>query len=512
MSKILILDFGSQYTNVLAKKIRSLSVYCEVVPWNISVEDIQKHNSAGLIFSGGPNSVYESGSPYVDQAIYECGLPILGVCYGMQLMARDFGGEVKPGDSEFGYTPVSLYPCTLFDGIVEEECLETEVRMSHCDSVISLPQGFSSIASSQRCPVAAMECVDKKLYGLQFHPEVSDTTCVGLDIVRNFVLHICQAPQTWNVDSIEKQLINHIRSQVPESEKVILGLSGGVDSTVAAVLLHKALGSRLVCVLVDSGLLRNNEVQEVQQCCSALGLSIHIEDAQEIFFQHLVGVSDPEEKRKVIGATFIEVFERLAATLNVQWLAQGTIYSDVIESAGSGNATQVIKSHHNVGGLPEHLNVKLLEPFRFLFKDEVRSLGYKLGLPSCFIQRHPFPGPGLGVRVLGEVRSAFVHILRRADAIFLEELRKHGWYDKVSQAFAVFLPVRSVSVKGDARCYGYTIALRAIQSVDFMTGSWVDLPHEFLNHCSTRIINEIAEVSRVVYDISDKPPATIEWE
>ncbi|EPJ27420.1 glutamine-hydrolyzing GMP synthase [Chlamydia psittaci] len=512
MSKILILDFGSQYTNVLAKKIRAFSVFCEVLPWNTSLEDILHKQPAGLIFSGGPHSVYQENSPKVDQEIYNANIPILGVCYGMQLIARDFGSEVQRGANEFGYIPITFYPSELFQGLVDKDSFQTEIRMSHCDSVTVPPKDFSITASSQCCPVAAIECPQKKIFGLQFHPEVSDSHSIGDKILSNFVRHICRAPETWETQKIGKQLIKEIQEKVGETERVLLALSGGVDSSVLAVLLHRALGDRLSCVFVDTGLLRKGEAQEVKQLFASLGLEVIVEDASEKFFRDLSGVYDPELKRKVIGAAFVDVFDNISRDLNVQWLAQGTIYSDVIESAKSCDATQVIKSHHNVGGLPEKLNLKLLEPLRFLFKDEIRALGKTLGLPEVFINRHPFPGPGLGIRVLGEVRQEYVEIVRNADSIFIEELKKADLYQDVSQAFAVFLPVKSVAIKGDCRHYGYTIVLRAVESNDFMTACWSQLSREFLNQCSSRIINEIPEVSRVVYDISDKPPATIEWE
>ncbi|KTF28772.1 GMP synthase [Chlamydia pecorum] len=513
MSTIVILDFGSQYTQLLAKRIRQLSTYCEVLPWDVSWETLRSLSPLGIIFSGGPHSVFHENSPKVPWEIYESSIPILGICYGMQLISKDFGSEVYQGNREFGYTPITLMASELFQDIVlEEKDFVTEIRMSHSDYVARIPENFKLIASTPTCPIAAIEHMQKKIFCVQFHPEVSDTTPVGEKILKTFVQRICQAPSTWNPQAIQERLIRDIQEKVGENERVLLGLSGGVDSTITAALLHKALGERVICVLVDTGFLRENEVEEIASQCAFLKENLLIENASELFYSKLKGIHDPEEKRKLLGQTFIEVFESIAKNLDIHWLAQGTIYSDVIESAHSGSSSQVIKSHHNVGGLPEHLHLKLLEPLRYLFKDEVRALGRSLSLSSQLIDRHPFPGPGLAIRVLGEVLPEYLPILRKADKIFLEELDSQGLLTSINQAFAVFLPVKSVAVKGDCRSYGYTIALRAIESTDFMTCRWAHLPYEFLHRCSSRIINEIPEVSRVVYDISDKPPATIEWE
>ncbi|WP_201456962.1 glutamine-hydrolyzing GMP synthase [Chlamydia sp. 17-3921] len=512
MSTIVILDFGSQYTQVLATKIRQLAVYCEVLPWDTSWETLEAKKPLGIILSGGPHSVFQEGAPSVSQKIYDSTIPILGICYGMQLISKDFGSEVYEGVREFGYTPITLQASELFQNIVFKDPINTEIRMSHSDYVAHIPKDFKLIASTPTCPIAAIEHEKKMIFCLQFHPEVSDTNSTGQQILKNFVQNICNAPTNWNTKTIQEQLIQEIQETIGENERVILGLSGGVDSSVTATLLHKAIGDRLICVLVDTGFLRENEISEVTSQFASLGPNLIVKDASQLFYSKMQGISDPEQKRKVLGKTFIEVFEEIAKNLNIHWLAQGTIYSDVIESSKAGKASQVIKSHHNVGGLPEYLNLKLLEPLRCLFKDEVRALGRSLGIASQLIDRHPFPGPGLAIRILGNILSEYIPILRKADVIFIEELKNQGFYNSISQAFAVFLPVKSVSVKGDCRGYGYTIALRAVQSLNFMTGQWAHLPYEFLNFCSSRIINEIPEVSRVVYDISDKPPATIEWE
>ncbi|SPN73332.1 GMP synthase [glutamine-hydrolyzing],GMP synthase,3-methyladenine DNA glycosylase,GMP synthase (glutamine-hydrolyzing), C-terminal domain,GMP synthase C terminal domain [Chlamydia serpentis] len=512
MISIVIIDFGSQYTYVLAKQIRKLSVYCEVVPSNISAKSLKEKAPLGIILSGGPHSVYDNNSPSLDREIYQLDIPILGICYGMQLIARDFRGTVSLGTGEFGYTLITLYSSDLFQNLVPYQSLDTKIRMSHRDHVTSLPPGFNVIASTSQCPISGIENKTRRLYGLQFHPEVSDSNSVGNQILKTFVQNICCASTNWNTSYIHQDVINTIQDTIGEDEKVILGLSGGVDSSVTAVLLHQAIGDRLVCVFVDTGLLRKHEVEEVKEQFTTLGLNLVIKNAAEYFYQKLTDVIDPEEKRKTLGSTFIEVFDDIAQSLNVQWLAQGTIYSDVIESSRSGYSSEIIKSHHNVGGLPKNLKLKLIEPLRYLFKDEVRILGEALGLPKDLLNKHPFPGPGLAIRVIGKILPEYLNILRQADEIFIEELKKSKLYHRVSQAFALFLPIKSVSVKGDCRSYGYTIALRAVESLDFMTAQWAHLPFDFLSWCSSRIINEIPEVSRVVYDISDKPPGTIEWE
>lgn len=509
---LLILDFGSQYTSLIAKQIRSMGYYCEVMSWDASFDDIVACNPKGLILSGGPYSVYQSDSPAIDTRIYTLGIPILGVCYGMQLIAKDFGGVVATGAHEFGYTPIRLVACNLFRRLTVDGHIDVSLRMSHCDYVQHMPDNFFAVGFSENCPVAAFEHKELPIFGLQFHPEVSERDDIGKNILLSFVHDICHVNPTWRRGYILDLLVEEIRNQLGSEDHVLLALSGGVDSSVTAALLHRVIGNRLHCVFVDTGLLRDDESVEILKQFSDTEYNITYVDASPHFFSNLAGVEDPEQKRKIIGKTFIDVFEEEAKKLNATWLAQGTIYSDVIESSASGKLTHNIKSHHNVGGLPKMLNLQLIEPLRKLFKDEVRDLGLSLGLSSDFIYRHPFPGPGLGVRILGEITPEYAHILRQADAIFIKELRNSQWYHQVSQAFAVFMPVKSVSVKGDCRCYGYTIALRAVQSRDFMTGKIAQLPYDILERCATRIINEIPEVSRVVYDISDKPPSTIEWE
>lgn len=514
--KIAILDFGSQYTQLIARRVRESGVYSEILSWKTTATSIREEGYRGVILSGGPESVIGEESPAPDAAIFELGLPVLGICYGMQTMAEQLGGKVSSSNKrEFGHAEVEFNAeqAPLFEqaGITDGETLN--VWMSHGDKVTLLPQGFNLIASSAGAPIAAMADSSRRFYGLQFHPEVTHTT-KGSQILHAFVRDVCDCRGLWQLANIAEQAIVDARQEVGD-EHVILGLSGGVDSSVVAALLHKAIGAQLTCVFVDNGLLRLHEGDQVMQMfASNMGLNVIRVDAEQEFLAKLEGVADPEKKRKIIGNTFIEIFEREAAKIaQANWLAQGTIYPDVIESAASKNgAAHVIKSHHNVGGLPEHMKLKLIEPLRELFKDEVRELGVQLGLPREMVYRHPFPGPGLGVRILGEIEKSKADTLREADAIFIEELRNSGWYEKTSQAFAVFLPVKSVGVVGDGRRYEWVIALRAVETIDFMTARWAHLPYELLEKVSSRIINEIAQVSRVVYDVSSKPPATIEWE
>ena len=517
--KILILDFGSQVAQLIARRVREQQVYCELHPFDVSDDFIRDFKPQGVILSGGPNSVYESLDWKAPQAVFELGVPVLGICYGMQTMAQQLGGKVESsGKREFGFAEVRARGHSrLFNGIQDRSNAEghglLEVWMSHGDKVTELPAGFKVIGSSESCPVAAMADEERGFYAVQFHPEVTHTL-KGKDMIARFVHEICGCGRDWNMPDYVNEAIAKVRAQVG-SDEVILGLSGGVDSSVVAALLHKAIGDQLTCVFVDNGLLRLNEGEQVMQTFARnLGVKVIHVDATEQFMGHLKGVSDPEAKRKIIGREFVEVFQAEAARLpNAKWLAQGTIYPDVIESAGAKTGkAHAIKSHHNVGGLPETLNLKLLEPLRELFKDEVRELGVALGLPHEMVYRHPFPGPGLGVRILGEVKKEFADLLRRADAIFIDELRAADWYDKTSQAFAVFLPVKSVGVMGDGRTYEYVVALRAVQTQDFMTAHWAELPHSLLGRVSNRIINEVRGINRVVYDISGKPPATIEWE
>jgi len=518
--KILIRDFGSQYTQLIARRVREIGVYCEIYPWDISDEDLAAYAPKGIILAGGPESVTECGSPRASQAVWDAGVPVLGICYGMQTMAAQLGGQVQTSEMrEFGYARVDLadQPSRLLEGIQDHMAnngtLSLDVWMSHGDKVTELPEGFSVIAATESAPIAAMCDPKRNFYGVQFHPEVTHTHQGGR-ILERFVLDICAAEALWNSANIIADQIEKVRAQVGD-RKVLLGLSGGVDSSVVAALLHKAIGDQLTCVFVDNGLLRKNEgTQVMDMFANNMGVKVIRADAEEMFLSRLEGIDEPEQKRKIIGNTFIEVFDQEAAKLkNVDFLAQGTIYPDVIESAAAKTGkAHVIKSHHNVGGLPEDMAFELVEPLRELFKDEVRKLGLELGLPYDMVYRHPFPGPGLGVRILGEVKKGYADILREADAIFIEELHNADWYHKTSQAFAVFLPVKSVGVVGDGRRYEYVIALRAVETIDFMTARWAHLPYELLEKVSGRIINEIAQVSRVTYDVSSKPPATIEWE
>ena len=517
--RILILDFGSQYTQLIARRVREIGVYCEIYAWDVTDADIRSFNPSGIILSGGPESVTAADSPRAPQVVFELDLPILGICYGMQTMAAQMGGAVQGSDtSEFGYAEIqSVSEDPLFSGIAdrtdEQGRSVLDVWMSHGDKVTRLPEGFVRTAETDSCPIAAMAHSEKPWFGIQFHPEVTHTS-LGKEIMERFVIELCGCEALWTPANIVEDAIQTVRAKVG-SDKVLLGLSGGVDSSVVAALLHKAIGDQLTCVFVDNGLLRLNEGDQVMEMfASNMGVKVIRADAQERFLSRLAGVSEPEAKRKIIGNTFIDVFDEEAAKLTeVKWLAQGTIYPDVIESAGSKTGkAHVIKSHHNVGGLPEDMALELVEPLRELFKDEVRQIGLELGLPESMVFRHPFPGPGLGVRILGEVKHEYAELLRRADDIFISELRKSGWYDKTSQAFAVFLPVKSVGVVGDGRRYEWVIALRAVQTIDFMTAKWAHLPYELLETVSNRIINEISGISRVAYDISGKPPATIEWE
>lgn len=515
--RILIIDFGSQYTQLIARRIREMGVYCEIHPYTISDAAIQQFAPAAIILSGGPESVIGSFTPRAAASIFTLGCPLLGICYGMQTMALQLGGHVAKGEKrEFGYAEVAVPTASsLFDGIEDklraDGVLLLDVWMSHGDQVSEMPAGFSSIANTSSCAIAAMADEKRRFYGIQFHPEVSHTR-QGMRILQRFVLDIVGITPVWTMNNIVDDAITKIRQQVNQ-DQVLLGLSGGVDSAVAAVLLHQAIGERLTCVFVDTGLLRLNEAEQVKTVFAKhFGIHLIAIDAQKDFYTALAGIADPETKRKIIGKKFIDIFEAQAKKIaNTKWLAQGTIYSDVIESAVSGTA-HVIKSHHNVGGLPETMQLKLIEPLRELFKDEVRKMGVQLGLPHELVYRHPFPGPGLGIRVLGEVLPQYVATLRLADAILLEELYRAELYYKVSQAFAVFLPVKSVGVIGDARQYEHVIAIRIVETIDFMTAHWARMPYEFLETVSSRIINEVPGISRVTYDISSKPPATIEWE
>jgi len=517
--RILILDFGSQYTQLIARRVRELGVYCEIYSWRTNAAAIKAFRPSGVILSGGPESVTGKSTPRVPAALFNMGIPLLGICYGMQAMAAQLGGRVEPSNRrEFGYAQVRVTGASrLLDGISDhvdaEGVSRLDVWMSHGDKVTALPPGFQLLAATDSAPIAAMGDESRGFYGIQFHPEVTHTHQGGR-ILEHFVKNICGCEGLWNPGSIIDDAIAKIRATVGK-DKVLLGLSGGVDSSVVAALLARAIGEQLTCVFVDHGLLRLHEGDHVMEMFARnMGIKVIRVRAEGEFLRKLKGVADPERKRKIIGRTFVEVFDRKAAQIKgVKWLAQGTIYPDVIESAASkhGNA-HVIKSHHNVGGLPKRMKLSLLEPLKELFKDEVRKIGLELGLPYDMVYRHPFPGPGLGVRILGEVRKPYAEILRRADAIFIEELHAADLYHKVSQAFAVFLPVKSVGVTGDGRRYEWVIALRAVETIDFMTARWAHLPHELLERVSRRIINEIAEVSRVVYDVSSKPPATIEWE
>ena len=517
--RILILDFGSQYTQLIARRVREAGVYCEIHHYDLRLDAFNDFSPRGIILSGSPESVNLEDSPRVPEFILASGIPILGICYGMQAISQQLGGQVEGSNkSEFGYARIeiptgSVLLSNLEHSIQEGKVFLHDVWMSHGDKVTEIPEGFKVIASSDSAPIAAMADESRKIYCLQFHPEVTHTQS-GQEILNRFVHEICQCGRLWTPANIIEDAIEKVRLQVG-NDKVLLGLSGGVDSSVVAGLLHKAIGEQLTCVFVDNGLLRLHEGDQVMETFAKnMGVKVIRVDAEDAFLNKLAGESDPELKRKIIGNTFIDVFDSEATKLgDVNWLAQGTIYPDVIESAGSKHGiAHVIKSHHNVGGLPDDMAMSLVEPLRELFKDEVRKIGIELGLSHDMIYRHPFPGPGLGVRVLGEVKKKYCDILRQPDAIFIEELHKADWYQKVSQAFVVFLPVKSVGVVGDARRYSYVLAVRAVETIDFMTARWAHLPYELLETVSNRIINEIRDVSRVTYDVSSKPPATIEWE
>jgi GMP synthase (glutamine-hydrolysing) len=511
---ILVIDFGSQYTQLIARRVRELDVFSEILPWDISPEKIQAMKPKGIILSGGPESVTKLNTPRVPEIIFKLDIPILGICYGMQTLAEQFGGQVSRSEAkEFGHAEIYIEESSiLFDGFSSGSSID--VWMSHGDHVSILPDKFNLIASTASAPIVAMEHSEKPIFALQFHPEVTHTK-QGSKVLYNFIYKICECAPQWKMENLIEQRIQDIKEKVGNA-KVLLGLSGGVDSSVTAMLLDKAIGKNLICVFVDNGLLRKNEAEDVEKLFKEkMDLNLLVVDAKKIFYRHLKGVSDPEQKRKVIGRTFIDIFDNEAAKLKdeINFLAQGTIYPDVIESSESeSKEARVIKSHHNVGGLPNDMKMKLVEPLRDLFKDEVRKMGSELGLPLEMLNRHPFPGPGLGVRILGEITQEKVLTLQNADSIFIEELIKQDLYDQVSQAFCAFLPIKSVGVVGDERRYADVIAIRAVETVDFMTATWARLPYDFLAHVSNRIVNELEDVSRVVYDISSKPPATIEWE
>jgi len=506
--KIIILDFGAQYSQLIARRIRETNVYCEILSYDTNIDDIKKDNLKGIIFSGGPSSVYEDGSPKCDPKFFELGVPILGICYGMQVMAHILGGTVVPGKtSEYGRTPIKFKNNSiLFDGIDEN----INVWMSHGDHVLELPNGFDICAYTDTIKVGAVQDVTRKFYGVQFHPEVKHTEN-GFDIIKNFVYKICNCSGKWTPDSYINMMMEEIKAEVG-SERIVCGLSGGVDSSVAATLIHKAVGDQLTCIFVDHGLLRLDEGDHVKKTfADQNGMKVIFIDARDRFLKALKGVSDPEKKRKIIGAEFIKVFEEESSKIeNVSFLAQGTIYPDIVESGNKHSAT--IKSHHNVGGLPDYMKLKLVEPLKYLFKDEVRVVGEELGLSHEMVWRHPFPGPGLGVRCIGSMDEDRLDTLRMADAIYIEEIRKAGLYDEIWQAFAILLPVKSVGVKGDFRTYEETCVLRAVTSDDAMTADWSIIPNDILAKISNRILNEVKGINRVLYDISTKPPATIEWE
>ena len=517
--RILILDFGGQTTQLIARRVRECGVYCEIHPWDMNEQALLAFAASGIILSGGPESAIANGAPTIPQAVLTFRVPVLGICYGMQALVHQLRGKVRAqsSHSEFGYASVGLtQPCELLDGFFDRDVQgqrELDVWMSHGDRVESVPDGFSTVGTSENAPIAAMADEARRCYGIQFHPEVTHTT-QGSAILERFVRTLCGCDGLWTANNIVDDAISRLREKIGKDD-ILLALSGGVDSSVVATLLHKAVGQQLTCVFVDNGLLRLNEGDQVMDAFTQnMGIRVLRVNAEKRFLDALRGVSDPEQKRKIIGNLFIEIFEEESAKLNdIVWLAQGTIYPDVIESAGTGTGTaHLIKSHHNVGGLPSQMRLQLVEPLRELFKDEVRRIGVDMGLPESMVYRHPFPGPGLGVRILGEVRKDYADILRLADAVFIDALVRHNLYQTVSQAFAVFLPVKSVGVTGDGRRYNFVISLRAVETIDFMTARAARLPYDFLDEVSRDICNSIPEISRVTYDISSKPPATIEWE